>query len=132
MGNPNPLSVSKSFPIGQRVSQNLMSWTRRVFAKIGPNKKESSYHLELFRLLLAEGFDVGYEVPLKYQRLGSEKPIQRRADLIVSLPNMPEQVLIECKAKQKITKSDFEQVIFYRHHFGISQCYLVNFRHDPQ
>uniref|UniRef100_A0A7S4EHP1 Uncharacterized protein n=1 Tax=Pseudo-nitzschia australis TaxID=44445 RepID=A0A7S4EHP1_9STRA len=53
--------------------------------------------------------------------------ISRRADLIVSFPGRMERVLIECKAKPKFTKRDFRQVMFYQHHFGISDCYLVNF-----
>jgi len=119
------------FQIGTFIHQNLMTWTKKVFNTIGANKKEISYHIELKQFLLSKGFDVGYEVPLRYQRQGS-KSVIRRADLIVSMPGISEQILIECKAKNKIEKKDFEQVIFYRQHFGISECYLVNFRHDPQ
>ena len=118
--------------IGSFVHQNLITWTRNVFTTIGPNKKEISYHIELKRLLLSKGFDVGYEVPLKYERQGEKTAVIRRVDLILSMPGISEQILIECKAKKKITKKDFEQVIFYRQHFGISDCYLVNFRPDPE
>ena len=119
--------------IGSFVHQNLRTWTRNVFTTIGPNKKEIAYHIELKRLLLSKGFDVGYEVPLKYERQGEKTAvISRRVDLILSMPGISEQILIECKAKKKITKKDFEQVIFYRQHFGISDCYLVNFRPDPE
>ncbi|MGK3749210.1 MAG: GxxExxY protein [Bacillariaceae sp.] len=123
--------VATKFHIGSFVHQNLITWTKDVFTNIGPNKKEISYHIELKRLLLSKGFDVGYEVPLKYERQG-EKAVIRRVDLIISMPGISEQILIECKAKKKINKKDFEQVIFYRQHFGISDCYLINFRHNPE
>lgn len=127
----NKSENAATFQISSFVHQNLMTWTKNIFNTIGPNKKEISYHIELKHLLLSKGFDVGYEVPLRYQRQGS-KSVIRRADLIVSMPGISEQILIECKAKNKIEKKDFEQVIFYRQHFGIPECYLVNFRHNPQ
>ena len=125
-------SDSKDVRIRSFVHENLLTWTTQVVNDVGPNKKEISYHVELKRLLLSKGFDVGYETQLKYQRQGS-KAVTRRADLIISMPGSTKQILIECKAKKKIEKKDFEQVIFYKQHFGISgDCYLVNFREDPQ
>eukprot|EP00534_Pseudo-nitzschia_fraudulenta_P013958 CAMPEP_0201248888 /NCGR_PEP_ID=MMETSP0852-20130820/57999_1 /ASSEMBLY_ACC=CAM_ASM_000632 /TAXON_ID=183588 /ORGANISM="Pseudo-nitzschia fraudulenta, Strain WWA7" /LENGTH=248 /DNA_ID=CAMNT_0047547793 /DNA_START=128 /DNA_END=874 /DNA_ORIENTATION=+ len=117
---------NNDFRIAPYVRSNIVAWTDRVFTRIGPNKTERCYHVELKNTLLSEGFDVGYEVALKFERLGS-KPVAKRVDLILSMPGMPEKVLVECKAKQKITKKDLEQVIFYQHHFGIPDCYLVNF-----
>lgn len=124
----NPKRSSK-FKVASYVRENLVAWTEQVFAKVGPGQKEIKYHLPLKNLLLSKGLDVGYEVPLKFERFGS-KPIIKRADLIVSMPGVPQKVLIECKAKKKIVKKDYEQVIFYQHHFGIPECYLVNFYFD--
>lgn len=117
---------SLKFDVASYIRENLVVWTERVFAKIGPGQKEIKYHIPLKNLLLSKGLDVGYEVPLKFERFGS-KPIVKRADLIVSMPGVPQKVLIECKAKKKIEKKDYEQVVFYQHHFGIPECYLVNF-----
>jgi len=116
-----------NFQIAPYVHSNLEAWTERVFAAVGPGQKEIRYHIALKDLLLSKGLDVGYEVPLKFERLGS-KPVAKRVDLIVSMPGVSEQVLIECKAKKKLEKKDYEQVVFYQHHFGIPECYLVNFR----
>ena len=113
------------------IHQNLITWTRNVFTKIGPYEKEIVYHKELERLLLSKGFKVAYEVRLRYKQQG--KPdIIRRADLIISRPGKLGQTLIECKAKKKFLKEDYEQVIFYRQHYGISDCYLINFCHNPK
>lgn len=118
---------SANFEITPYVRRNLVKWTEKVFAEVGPGHKEIRYHLALKNLLLSKGLDVGYEVPLKFERLGS-KPIAKRVDLIVSMPGVSQKVLIECKAKKKLEKKDFEQVSFYQHHFGIPECYLINFR----
>jgi GxxExxY protein len=118
---------SVNFEITSYVRKNLVEWTEKVFAEVGPGHKEISYHLALKNLLLSKGFDVGYEVPLKFERLGS-KPIAKRVDLIVSMPGVSQKILIECKAKKKLEKKDYEQVSFYKHHFGIPECYLINFR----
>jgi len=96
----NKSENAATFQISSFVHQNLMTWTKNIFNTIGPNKKEISYHIELKHLLLSKGFDVGYEVPLRYQRQGS-KSVIRRADLIVSMPGISEQILIECKAKKQ-------------------------------
>jgi len=128
---PVAVVIKKKFQITSYVQKYLVAWTNNVFAKVGPGKKEIYYHDELRDLLLTKGFDVGYEVPLKFQRLGS-KPVAKRVDLIISMPGISEKVLIECKAKKKIEKKDFKQVIFYQHHFGIPECYLINFRHNPE
>jgi len=53
--------------------------------------------------------------------------VSKRADVIVSVQGKPERVLIECKAKPRITRDDWKQVLWYQHHFGIHDCYLVNF-----
>ena len=110
---------------------NLVMWVEKVFAEVGPGKKENIYQNKLKDLFLSLGYHVGYEVPLKYFRQDS-KPISKRADLIIKAPFALERILIECKAKKEFEKTDFEQVCFYQDHFGISDCYLVNFRVDPQ
>jgi len=104
-------NVATTFQIGTFVHQNLMTWTKKVFNTIGPNKREICYHIELKQLLLFKGFDVGYEVPLRYQRQGS-KSVIRRADLIVSMPGISEQILIECKAKKQNWKERFRASYF--------------------
>lgn len=53
--------------------------------------------------------------------------VSKRADVIVSAQGQSERVLIECKAKPRLTRDDFRQVMWYQHHFGIQDCYLVNF-----
>ena len=124
---PVARAVAQKLETTSYIRRNLFAWAERVFAKVGPGHKEIKYHVELKNLLLSKGFDVGYEVPLKFERLGS-KPIAKRVDLIVSMPDIPQKVLIECKAKKKLEKKDYKQVLFYQQHFGIQQCYLVNFR----
>jgi GxxExxY protein len=118
---------SANFEITSYVRRNLVEWTEKVFAEVGPGHKEIGYHLVLKNLLLSKGLDIGYEVPMKFERLGS-KPIAKRVDLIISMPGVSQKVLIECKAKKKLEKKDYEQVRFYQHHFGIPECYLINFR----
>ena len=118
---------SLNFEFAPYVHRNLEGWVEQVVTEVGPDKHEVEYHKKLRDLLKRKGFDVGYEVPLVFERLGSQ-PIHKRADLIISMPGEIQRILIECKAKKKIRKKDFEQVLFYRHHFGIPECYLVNFR----
>jgi GxxExxY protein len=114
------LDITKCF------RRNIVVWTNRVVTTVGPGRKEREYQLALDELLQKEGFDVAVEQTLKFKRLGEN--IQRRADLIVSIPGESQRVLIECKAKAKLDSKDKEQVQFYRHHFGIETCYLINFR----
>eukprot|EP00535_Pseudo-nitzschia_heimii_P005454 CAMPEP_0197183884 /NCGR_PEP_ID=MMETSP1423-20130617/8681_1 /TAXON_ID=476441 /ORGANISM="Pseudo-nitzschia heimii, Strain UNC1101" /LENGTH=241 /DNA_ID=CAMNT_0042634543 /DNA_START=45 /DNA_END=770 /DNA_ORIENTATION=- len=124
---PVAKAVKKEIEISSYIRRNIVTWTERVFAKVGPHQKEIKYHIELKNMLLSKSLDVGYEVPLRFERFGS-KPIAKRVDLIASLPGVPQKVLIECKAKKKLEKKDYEQVLFYQHHFGIRECYLINFR----
>lgn len=118
--------VKYDFEFAPYVQRNLEAWVDQVVAEVGPGHHEVEYHKKLRDLLKQKGFDVGYEVSLKFERDRSI-PIERRADLIISMPGEIQRILIECKAKKKIRKKDFEQVLFYRHHFGIPECYLVNF-----
>ena len=128
---PVAQAVTKKIKIISYIRRNIGAWTEQVFAKIGPGQKEIKYHIELKNLLLAKNLDVGYEVPLRFERFGS-KPIAKRVDLIISMPGVPQKVLIECKAKKKLEQKDYEQVRFYQHHFGIQECYLINFRIGTQ
>lgn len=107
------------------IERNLVEWAETVYTRVGPQKKEIVYQTELKNLFLAKGLDVATEIPLKFQ--SGENVVSKRADLIVSLPGVMDRVLIECKAKPKVSRADFKQVIAYQHHFGIQDCYLVNF-----
>lgn len=107
--------------------RNIGEWTEKVFLKVGPDQKEIKYQVALKELLLSKGFIVASEATQKFE-VSESKPIIKRADLIVSVSGVIERVLIECKAKKKLEKKDHEQVLFYQHHFGISECYLINFR----
>jgi GxxExxY protein len=113
------------------ILKNLRIWAGKVYDLVGGDQKEKVYQGVLQNLLLNQGFDVAVEVPFSVlrrdQATGAVKRINRRADLIVSLPGKVDKVLIECKAKSRISKEDMEQVITYREHFGIDECYLVNF-----
>ena len=114
------------------ILKNLRIWAGQVYDVVGHGQKEKVYQSVLRNVLLNQGFDVGVEVPFCFlrrdPRTGVVEKITRRADLIVSLAGHLDKVLIECKAKPKILKEDMEQVISYREHFGVDECYLVNFR----
>ena len=114
------------------ILKNLRIWAGQVYDVVGHGQKEKVYQSVLRNVLLNQGFDVGVEVPFCFlrrdPRTGTVEKITRRADLIVSLAGQLDKVLIECKAKPKILKEDMEQVISYREHFGVDECYLVNFR----
>lgn len=113
------------------VERYLVAWVKLVIAQVEGGKegkeRERAYHEKMRDLLKSKGFDVGYEVHLKYERKGLQQPIVKVADLIVSMPNEVQKILIECKAKKKLKKADYEQVKVYHTHFGIPICYLINF-----
>lgn len=123
------LQISPAVWLVSYVRHNILAWTEEVFAEVGPDQKERKYQVAMKEFLKLKGFLVASEATLKFERAGS-KPITKRADLILSMPDVPENILIECKAKKKLEKKDFEQVLFYEQHFGISECYIVNFSDD--
>jgi len=113
------------------VERYLVAWVKLVIAQVEEGaegkERERVYHEKMRDLLKKNGFNVGYEVPLKYEQEGSQRPIEKKADLIIGMPGEVKKILIECKAKKKLQKADYEQVREYRTHFGIPVCYLINF-----
>ena len=122
---PKP-NDKRNFNLARYVQRNLVAWSEQVFAKIGPGQKERKYQDALTELLLSKGCDVASEQSLTLKRAGS-KDIIKRADLIISKQRVTGRVLLELKAKKKLQKKDFEQILNYQDHFNISECYLINF-----
>ena len=122
---PKP-NDKRNFNLARYVQRNLVAWSEQVFAKVGPDQKERKYQDALTELLLSKGCDVASEQPLTLKRAGS-KDIIKRADLIISKQRVTGRVLLELKAKKKLQKKDFEQILDYQDHFNTSECYLINF-----
>lgn len=127
------LSNIRRFGLQSYVHRNVMSWVRNVNTTVGPDRIEKHYQNALKDLLLSKGLSVAKEAQWKFEQYGSSKPVQKRADLIVGIQGEGEKVLFELKVLKgtKFSKGDLEQVIGYSEFFGIPECYLIGFSHDP-
>lgn len=127
--------ISKIEQVGLKsyVRSHVTSWVRKVHKRVGPDQAEKVYQEALKNVLLSVGLIVAKEAQWKFEQLGSPKPMNRRADLIVGMPGERQKVLFELKVLKtnKFTKADLQQVIDYSNFFGIRECYLIGFCCDP-
>lgn len=94
----------------------------RVHSKLGPGLLESVYRVCLAYELKKLGFDVEEEqpIPVVYEEVRLECGF--RADLIVE-----RQVIVECKAQEKLHPIDPAQVLSHLRLTGLQIGLLINF-----
>ena len=96
-----------------------------VYNELGPGFAERVYARALHDELVGRALQVSVETPLT-MHYGAARPVRFRADLIVE-----SQVVVEIKARSRILKGHWAQLITYLRTSGIEVGLLLNFGPKP-